>query len=165
VGPSSGDSCGTRWDSPGRGGRADRREIKVIAGDGASCLGFLHRLAAGSIAAASMRHRMPGSGGAAHRLPWSGTSSCATPARQSSPGAPTGFPPPSSAEIDSGRGNRPAPYRARNSARSRTSHGARPRVDEATAGTTGSWEGSAMHSRNSASSARASSAGSTSRAA
>jgi hypothetical protein len=51
--PSSAESGGTRRDDTGRGGRTKRREIKAIAGDGASCLGFCFRLDAGSIPAAS----------------------------------------------------------------------------------------------------------------
>jgi len=53
--PSSGELDGTRWDETGRSGGTSRCEIKALAGNSATCLGFCFRLDAGSIPAASSR--------------------------------------------------------------------------------------------------------------
>jgi hypothetical protein len=53
VGPSSGDENGTRRDETGRSEGTIRCEIKALAGNSATCLGFCFRLAVGSIPAAS----------------------------------------------------------------------------------------------------------------
>ena len=53
VCPSSGESNGTRRDETGRSGGTIRCEIKALAGNSATCLGFCFRLVAGSIPAAS----------------------------------------------------------------------------------------------------------------
>ena len=52
--PSSGDEHGTRRDETGWGGRTNRREIKALAGNSATCLRFCFRLDAGSIPATSI---------------------------------------------------------------------------------------------------------------
>ena len=62
--PSSGELNVTRWDETGWGGRKNRREIKALAGNSATCLGFCFRLVAGSIPAASR------GGTGAYRASW-----------------------------------------------------------------------------------------------
>jgi hypothetical protein len=52
--PSSGDKNGTRRDETGRSGGTIRCEIKALAGNSATCLGFCLRLVTGSIPAASI---------------------------------------------------------------------------------------------------------------
>jgi hypothetical protein len=54
VCPSSGELNGTRRDETGRSGGTIRCEIKALAGNSATCLGFCFRLDAGSIPAASI---------------------------------------------------------------------------------------------------------------
>jgi len=51
--PSSGELNGTRRDETERSGGRIRCEIKALAGNSATCLGFCFRLVAGSIPAAS----------------------------------------------------------------------------------------------------------------
>jgi len=53
VCPSSGELNGTRRDETGRSGGTIQREIKALAGNSATCLGFYFLLDAGSIPAAS----------------------------------------------------------------------------------------------------------------
>jgi hypothetical protein len=53
VCPSSGEFNGTRRDETGRSGGTIQCEIKALAGNSATCLGFCFRLVTGSIPAAS----------------------------------------------------------------------------------------------------------------
>jgi hypothetical protein len=57
--PSSGELNGTRRDETGRSGGTIHCEIKALAGNSATCLGFCFRLDAGSIPAASTQSNPP----------------------------------------------------------------------------------------------------------